>query len=89
MIRVELLGLPRYLARQDDLVLPVECSIPCAKLLQQLAAALPVLCGEVVDGDGLLLGGHVLGRAGGEIISLNEMVHPGEAYILFSNWVGG
>lgn len=89
-VRVELLGVARYLARRDE----VEVSLPAGAVVQDLTAALlaacPELAGEVLDAEGRLVGGHAVSGDGLEVIrDPNARLPEGDRLLLFSLQAGG
>lgn len=89
-VEVELLGLPRLLARRERVSVPVHGQLPLSDLVAALAREAPALVGNVLTADGSLVAGHVFSRDGAGLLrDPSESIRPGERLLLLSTLAGG
>jgi hypothetical protein len=90
MVEIELLGVARFLARQETVSLDLPRTTSVADVLLRLADAAPALVGNVLTEHGELVGGYVLARGATELLRDPEApVHPGDRLLLLSTTAGG
>ena len=89
-VEIELLGVARFLARREQVILDLEAPTTLQQLLLRLADELPALVGTVLTAEGSFLAGHVLSRAGTDLLrDPEDPIAPGERLMLLSLSAGG
>jgi hypothetical protein len=90
-VTIELLGSARLLVTTPTITLGLAAPTPLDRLLVELAATEPALCGPVIaPGAGRLVEGFIVNRNGRDFLTAPEaLIVPGDRLLLMASVAGG